>query len=563
MNKTTQTTLQPNPIRTAQRSGGRILAEALRAQGVDRVFCVPGESYLDLLDALYDMPDIQIVVAKHEGAAANMAEADGKMTGRPGICIVTRGPGATHASIGVHTAFHDSTPMLLLIGQVSRSVRGRESFQEVEFRKMFAPLAKSAGEIEQAQDIPEALRVAFQTATTGRPGPVVLSLPEDVLEETSDVAAATPAPVTKPAPRPHQILALRSDLELAERPAIIVGGSEWTDQACTDLTAFAEANALPVIASFRRQDVFDNRHPNYIGHLSLGMPPYLANRVKAATHILAIGSRLSDISTGGYRLIAPPRPTQRLIHVYPDRAEIGRVHQTDLAIAASPEPFMAALRSFTPVKDPRWRSWTNEGRGEYVEFSSGRLKTPPRKGVDLAIVVSSLAQTLPDDAMICNGAGNYTVWVHRFFRYKRRGTELAPTSGAMGYGLPASIAAKLRYPERISICFAGDGCFLMYAQELATAVQYGAAIIVILVNNGMYGTIRMHQERRFPGRVSATDLMNPNFVALAQSYGVYAEKVETTEAFPEAFERALKTGRPALLELCMDPGQITPEKRID
>ena len=563
MNQSAQTDLQVNPTHTALRSGGRLLAESLRAHGVDRVFCVPGESYLDLLDALHDMPDIQIVVAKHEGAAANMAEADGKMTGRAGICIVTRGPGATHASIGVHTAFHDSTPMILLIGQVSLSVRGREAFQEVEFRKMFAPLAKWTGEIQHAKDIPEVMRTAFQAATSGRPGPVVLSLPEDMLEETSDVAAVTPHPVIKPAPGPEKILALRSELERAQRPVMIVGGSEWTDQACADLAAFAEANALPVVASFRRQDVLDNRHPNYIGHLTLGTPAYLANRIKAATHVLAVGSRLSDVTTGGYKLIAPPRATQHLIHVHPDRAELSRVYQTDLPIAASPGPLMAALRSSAPVREQPWRNWAQEGRAEYLEFSSGLLKSRPKTGVDLAVVVSLLSDTLPDDAMICNGAGNYTVWVHRFFKYKRRGTQLAPTSGAMGYGLPAAIAAKLRYPERISICFAGDGCFLMYAQELATAVQYGAAILVIVVNNGMYGTIRMHQERRFPGRVSATHLVNPNFVALAQAYGVYAEKVETTETFPKAFERALKTGRPALLELCMDPGQITPEKRID
>src|ERR1700722_907868 len=421
MNQSAQTDLQVNPTHTALRSGGRLLAESLRAHGVDRVFCVPGESYLDLLDALHDMPDIQIVVAKHEGAAANMAEADGKMTGRPGICIVTRGPGATHASIGVHTAFHDSTPMILLIGQVSLSVRGREAFQEVEFRKMFAPLAKWTGEIQHAKDIPEVMRTAFQAATSGRPGPVVLSLPEDMLEETSDVAAVTPHPVIKPAPGPEKILALRSELERAQRPVMIVGGSEWTDQACADLAAFAEANALPVVASFRRQDVLDNRHPNYIGHLTLGTPAYLANRIKAATHVLAVGSRLSDVTTGGYKLIAPPRATQHLIHLHPDRADLSRVYQTDLPIAASPGPLMAALRSSAPVREQPWRNWAQEGRAEYLEFSSGLLKSRPKTGVDLAVVVSLLSDTLPDDAMICNGAGNYTVWVHRFFKYKRRG----------------------------------------------------------------------------------------------------------------------------------------------
>ncbi len=543
------------------RSGGRILADALRLHGTDRVFCVPGESYLDLLDALYDTPDIQIVVAKHEGAAANMAEADGKLTGRPGICMVTRGPGATHASIGVHTAFHDSTPMIVMVGQVSRRVRGLEAFQEVDFRKMFEPITKWTEEINDPRDIPETVRSAFQCATSGRQGPVVLSLPEDVLEESCEVSDADPYSEIAAIPSSDDMRTLRSALAQAERPLVILGGSGWTDEACTDIEAFCNANALPVAASFRRQDLFDNRHPCFAGHLTLGMAPYLTERVKSATHILAIGSRLSDVSTGGYKLIGRTPAGQKLFHVHASGRELGRVHQTHLQITAAPVPFVQALRKLPLVRNPPWRKWTRDLRQEFVEFSSVPLKRRP-KGVDLAMVVSYLSETLPEDAMVCNGAGNYTIWVHRFFKYKRRGTELAPTSGAMGYGLPASVAGKLRYPRRVSVCFAGDGCFLMYAQELATAAQYGAAIIVIVVNNGMYGTIRMHQERRFPGRVSATDLLNPDFPALARSFGAYAERVESTEKFPAAFDRALAAGRPALLELCMDQFQITPDRRI-
>jgi acetolactate synthase-1/2/3 large subunit len=544
------------------RSGGRILADALRVHGIDRVFCVPGESYLDILDALYDMPDLQIVVAKHEGAAANMAEADGKMTGRPGICMVTRGPGATHASVGVHTAFHDSTPMILFIGQVARGVRGREAFQEVEFRQMFAPLAKWVAEIDDPARIPEYILRAFQCATSGRPGPVVLSLPEDVLSDSCLVADTAHYRAVQAAPAAADVQAVGSELARAERPLVIVGGSQWTDEACASLETWVDANTLPVAASFRRQDLLDNSHRCYVGHLSLGMPPYLAKRVRSADLVIALGSRLGDVSTGSYTLIPIPRNGQRLIHIYPGAEELGRVHQPDVAIHSSPALFASALTQLDPISDPPWESWTTETRREFLEFTGVPQKARPPNGVDLTEVVGYLAKTLPADAMISNGAGNYTVWVHRFFKYKRRGTELAPTSGAMGYGFPAAIAAKLRYPERLSVCFAGDGCFLMYAQELATAVQYGAAIIVIVVNNGMYGTIRMHQERRFPGRVSGTELPGPDFVALAKSFGAYAEKVEATEAFVGAFNRAVETGRPALLELAVDRNQITPDRRL-
>ncbi len=549
-----------SPLRP--RSGGRILAEALRVHGVDRLFCVPGESYLDILDALYDMPDMELVVAKHEGAAANMAEADGKLTGRPGICLVTRGPGATHASVGVHTAFQDSTPMILLIGQVARGVRGRDAFQEVEFRQMFAPLAKWVAEIDDPARIPEYMLRAFQCATSGRPGPVVLALPEDVLAESCSVADTAPFRAVQASPKIEDVEAFRSELARARRPLVILGGSGWTAEACAEVEAFVQANRLPVAASFRRQDLLDNGHPSYVGHLTLGTAPYLTERVRSADLIIALGTRLGDITTASYTLLESPRPSQRLIHIHSDPSELGRVYQPDLAINAGPSQFAATLPAIAPVDNPAWRSWTEEARQEYLSFTAIPQKPQPNAGVDLAVVVSHLANRLPPDAIVANGAGNYTVWVHRFFKYKRPRTELAPVSGAMGYGLPAAIAAKLRYPGRLSVCFAGDGCMLMYPQELATALEHHAAVIVIVANNGMYGTIRMHQERRFPGRVSGTNLSSPDFVALAKSLGAYAERIESTGAFAEAFERAVEARRPALLELCVDRNQITPDRRL-
>ena len=545
----------------ASRSGGRILVDALRVHGVDRLFCVPGESYLDVLDALYDTPQIAVIVAKHEGAAANMAEADGKLTGRPGICFVTRGPGATHASVGVHTAYHDSTPMILFVGQVQRDVRGREAFQEVEFRQMFAPLAKWVAEIESANRIPEYVLRAFQMATSGRPGPVVLALPEDVLAEQSNACDTQPYNAVHTAPSDTDLAALRNELQNASKPLLIVGGSCWSDAGCAALARFAEANALPVLASFRRQDLIDNRHPCYAGHLSLGLPPFLQQRVKTADLIVALGSRLGDVTTMTYSVLKPPRIAARLVHIHPDANELNRVYQADLAIIAAASAAAERLAELPPIESPPWRDWTESARREYEKFI-GVPERVARQGVDLAVVIRTLATQLPADATIANGAGNFTVWVHRFFTYKEPHTELAPTSGSMGYGFPAAIAAALRHPDRVTVCVAGDGDFLMYPQELATAAQYGARLLVLIVNNGMYGTIRMHQERRFPGRVSATELATPDFVGLAQSFGAYAERVETTDAFAPALERALATGRSAVLELRVDPNQITPDRRI-
>jgi acetolactate synthase-1/2/3 large subunit len=533
------------------RTGGRILADALLLLGADRVFCVPGESYLDVLDALYDLP-IEVVVAKHEGAASNMAEADGKLTGRPGLCFVTRGPGATHASVGVHTARQDSTPMILFIGQVPRAVRGREAFQEVEFAQMFGPLAKWAAEIDDTARIPEFIARAYEVATSGRPGPVVLSLPEDVLSGLATVTDVVAEARGVNALPPASAAAFEAELSRARRPLVIVGGSLWTAESCELLRGFAERFGLPVAASFRRQDLLDNNHASYVGHMSLGMSAKLAERVRRADLIIALGTRLSDITTGGYELLCVPRPSQRLVHIHP---EPGAVYQADVAIRATPQDFLAGVRDIGASEIP-WRQWTAEAREDFVRFTSIETAAP-LTGVDLRRVVAHLSERLPADSIITNGAGNYTVWVHRYFRYKQLHTELAPTSGCMGYGLPAAVAAKLRHPERTVVCFAGDGCFLMYPQELATA-----PIVVIVVNNGMYGTIRMHQERRFPGRVSGTQINNPDFVALAESFGAYGERVEATEAFPAAFERALAAGRSALLELVVDPAQLTPDKRL-
>jgi acetolactate synthase-1/2/3 large subunit len=402
---------------------------------------------------------------------------------------------------------------------------------------------------------------AFQCATSGRPGPVVLALPEDVLAEAAAVADTLPYQPTHAMPAPADIQRVQAELARAQRPLLIVGGSLWTHQACTELARFAAASELPVAASFRRQDLLDNRHASYIGHLTLGMGSYLADTVRSADLIVALGTRLGDITTGGYKLLQPPA-TQRLVHIYPDPVELGRVHQPHLAIAAPPAPVVTSLAALAPVIDPPWRAWTRSARQSFLDFTSTATRTPPPHGVDLASVVAWLSRELPDDAFVTNGAGNYAAWVHRFFTYKRRSTQLAPTSGAMGYGLPAAVAAKLRYRDRIAVCFAGDGCFQMYPQELSTALHCGAPIIVIVINNGMYGTIRMHQQRRFPGRISGTELHNPDFVALARACGASAERVTLTAEFPAAFHRAVAARQPSLLELIVDPNQITPDHRI-
>ncbi len=549
------------PAQTA-RTGGRVLVDQLRIHGTERIFCVPGESFLDVLDALHDQPAIDLVVCKHEGAAANMAEADGKLTGRPGICFVTRGPGATHGSIGVHIAQQDSTPMILFVGQIAREHKGREAFQEVDYAAVFGSMAKWAAEIDDPARIPEMVARAFQVATSGRPGPVVLALPEDVLDGLVDVADATPFRPVSAAPRAEDAQALAAALRAAQRPLVIAGGANWSDKAAGDFAAFVKAWDLPVACAFRRQDVIDNRDPHYVGHLSLGVSPKLAERVKTADLIVAFGTRLGDIATDSYTVLEVPLPKQKLVHIHADSAELGRVYQAALPIHAGVEAGAAMLASLSAPAALPWKDWTAGARADHEAFV-----TPPKPhaeltGVDMAAAMTHLNRVLPEDAMLSNGAGNYTVWLHRFYAYKRPRTELAPTCGAMGYGLPAAIAAKLRHPEKTVVCFAGDGCFLMYPQEIATAAAHGANLIVIVVNNRMYGTIRMHQERRYPGRQSGTTIVNPDFVEMAKACGAWAERVERTEDFAAAFERAQQAGKPAVLELLTDPLQITPAMRV-
>jgi acetolactate synthase I/II/III large subunit len=536
------------------RSGGRIVVDQLLANGIDAAFCVPGESFLAVLDALYEAP-VRLLTCRHEAAAANMAVAYGKLTGRPGVCLVTRGPGATQASVGVHTAAQDSAPMLLLVGQVGRGHRGREAFQELDVPAVFGPMAKWAAEAGDPARLPELLARAVHVAVSGRPGPVVLALPEDVLTAETVVADARPARPVAPHPAPGDLARLRELLGGSRRPLVVAGGPGWTEAASAGLRAVAEASRLPVAVSFRSQDVLDNRSASYVGDLGVGANPALAERVRAADLLLAVGPRLGEITTGGYRLLEAPVARQRLVHVHPGAEELGRVYQPDLAVNAAVAPFVAALRSVPPVPGDAWGPWTEAARGNYLAW----VRPWPAPGrLDLGQVMAWLRERLPDDAVMASGAGNYTGWVHRYYQFHRLGTQLAPKSGAMGFGVPAALAAKLVHPGRVVVAVAGDGCFQMSGQELATAVQHRLDVVVLVVNNGMYGTIRMHQERSYPGRVIATDLVNPDFAALARAYGAHGEVVETTAAFPEAFERALAAGRPALLELRVDAEAMSP-----
>ena len=542
------------------RTGGQVLVDQLEVHGVEQAFCVPGESYLPILDALHDA-DIRLISCRHEAAAANMAEAYGKLTGRPGICLVTRGPGATHASVGVHIASQDSTPMVLLVGQVPRPSRGRDAFQELDYPHAFAGLgmAKWAAEAESVERLPELVARAFAVALGGRPGPAVLALPEDLLFEETDVADGAPAHVPRPAPGDEDLARLGELLAGADRPLAIVGEGGWTAETAEAVCAFCEANRIPVATSFRCQDFVDNRSDVYAGHLTLGMDPRLAGRVEAADLILAFGGRLGEVTTRGYTLLEPPRPRQTLVHAHPDPDELGRVYEPELPIVTA-LPELAAVLGRLGVRDAsRWEVWTEEAHAEYVA-SLERRSLPG--DLDLAAVISFLRDRLTDDAVFTCGAGNFTVWVHRFFEFRTFPTQLSPRAGAMGYGLPAALTAKVLDPDRPVVCLAGDGDFMMSAAELATAVQYGLDPIVLVVNNGMYGTIRMHQERLYPGRVVGTDLINPDFVALAQSFGCHAEAVERTEDVEPAFERAASSGKAAVIDLRVDPEAIHPRQTI-
>ncbi|NHZ81007.1 thiamine pyrophosphate-binding protein [Massilia sp. CCM 8695] len=549
------------------RSGGQILVDALNIHGVDTAFGVPGESYLDVLDALHDS-DIRFIINRQEGGAAFMAEAYGKLTGKPGICFVTRGPGATNASIGVHTAYQDSTPMILFIGQVGNDFIDREAFQEIDYRRMYGQMAKWVTQIDRADRIPEYIARAFQVATSGRPGPVVLALPEDMLIDVASVADTRRYQPVQASPSGAQIATLREMLASAKKPVVLLGGASWNAQACADLQRFAEANALPVGCTFRFQDLLDNAHPNYIGDVGIGINPKLAARVKNADLVIAIGPRLGEMTTGGYTLLASPVPAQRLVHFHADAEELGSVYQADLMINSGAAQACAMLAAMEPVDSSAWRGTVAEAKAELAAYQ----EQPPifkdgQAPLDLWQVVQELMAQVPRDTVITNGAGNYASWAHRFYRYGGMRTQLAPTNGAMGYSVPSGVAAKIVDPTRTVVTFAGDGEFMMNGQELATAVQYKAGVIIIVFNNGMFGTIRMHQERDYPGRVSGTSLHNPDFAELAEAYGAHGEVVNATVEFGPALARALAHTRekslPAVIELRYDGNLITPNATLE
>ena len=540
------------------RPGGRILVDQLVRQGVDRLTCVPGESFLAVLDALHDA-SIDVLVCRQEGGAAIMAEAYGKLTGRPGICFVTRGPGSMNGSHGVHIAAQDSTPMIMFIGQVERGMREREAFQELDYKSVFGSIAKWVVEIDHAERVPELVARAFRVAMQGRPGPVVVSLPEDVLTEVADVVDAPRVEAADTAPGDADMKQLGELLRAAKRPFMMVGGSRWSADACRSIAAFAERAGIPVAASFRRASLFPADHPNFAGDLGIGPNPKLAARIKDSDLLLLVGGRLSEISSASYTLLEIPAPKQRLVHVHPGAEELGRVYQPALAIQSSPIAFAAKLASLE-VGGRTNAEAAATAHADYLAWSDNPRKLPGK--FQYGEVMCWLRERLPADAIVCNGAGNFAGWIHRFYRFRQYATQLAPTSGSMGYGLPASVMAKRTHPGRAVVAFAGDGDFLMNGQEFATAVQYDVPIVVVIIDNGMYGTIRMHQENHYPKRVSATALKNPDFAALAKAYGGHGERVETTEEFAPAFERALKSGKPSILHCLLDQEAITASRTL-
>ena len=543
------------------RSGAEVLIDALNINGVKHIYCIPGESFLAALDALFDRTQISLVVCRNEGGAAYMAEAEGKLSGKPGICFVTRGPGATNASGGLHVAMQDSTPMILLIGQIARKDLDREAFQEIDYRRMFSEVSKWVAQIDDADRIPEYLNRAFTVATSGRPGPVVLALPEDMLVDLTRVADAAPSPAVQPSASKTDVDQVAGLLNEAEKPLIVIGGSGWSTDTQLQLQDFAAAHHLPVINSFRCQDFFDNDHDCYAGDLGIGINPALIKRVQQSDCLLVIGARLGEMTTAGFSLLNIPCPEQHLIHVHAGAEELGHIYQPDLAINSNSGKFIAMLCEIglDSAMSSKRKDQLEAARQDYVDWNrsiqvEGKLQ--------FSDVIHEMRAQSPDDTIVCNGAGNNTGWLHRFFRYRGYRSQLAPTSGTMGYGVPAAIAAKLCYPERTIVAVAGDGDFMMNGQELATAIQYQANVIVIVVNNGIYATIRMHQEREYPGRVIGTDMVNPDFVALAQAYGCHAECVDETAQFAGAFERARNAGRPALIEIRLDPEILTPTATV-
>ena len=548
------------PSPSALRTGGQILVGQLVSHGVKHVFCVPGESFLAVLDALVDV-NIEVTVCRQEGGAAMMADAHGKLTGQPGICMVTRGPGASNALAGIHIAKQDSTPMIVFVGQIERGMREREAFQEMDYRAIFGQAAKWATEIDDAARIPEILSRAFHVATSGRPGPVVIALPEDMLVEMATVPDAPHYEAIDSAPALGQMADLAKRIAAAKAPVAILGGSRWSAQAVQEFAAFAEKFKLPVAVSFRRQMLFPANHPCFIGDVGIGLNPDLLKRIEHADLVLLVGGRMSEMPSQAYTLFDIPVPKQALVHVHPDSGELGRVYRASLAINASPAAFAAELAALpAPVAMP-WAADTAAMHQSYLAWSDpAPIKTPGT--LQMGGVMEYLESHLPADAIMTNGAGNFATWLHRFHRFTEFGTQLAPTSGSMGYGLPAAVGAKRISPEKMVVCFAGDGCFMMHGQEFATAVQYNLPIVVLIIDNGMYGTIRMHQEKHYPGRISATHLQNPDFAAYARAFGGHGERVESTDQFAAAFERAVASGKPAIVHCLIDPEAITPTTTI-
>jgi acetolactate synthase I/II/III large subunit len=541
------------------RHGGQILVDQLNIHGCDMAFCVPGESYLAALDGLHAHNRIRTITCRQEGGAAMMADAYGKMTGKPGICFVTRGPGAANAASGLHVARQDSTPMILFIGQVGQSAMEREAFQEIDYRRMFGELAKWVGQIDDIHRIPEYVAHAWHTALAGRPGPVVLALPENVLSAMADVEDARPAVPVHTGVSPEQMTELEDLLAGAKRPIIMVGGGGWSSDVASDLAEFAQRTGIAVCSSFRCQDYMDNRLSTYVGHTGIAISAALAEQIKSSDLLICLGARLGELTTREYALVNIPNPGPKLVHIHAGAEELGRVYRPDLAINASASAFARALRTVNVPAPERWQDWCAAGR---AAFEADLVPQETPGNVKLEQVITWLSSNLPDDAVIANGAGNYSGWIHRYYQFRGFRTQLAPTSGSMGYGVPAAVAAKAAAPDRTVVCIAGDGCFMMTSQELATAVQHDLPVIFIVANNGMFGTIRMHQERNYPGRVSATTLHNPDFAAMARSFGAFGETVTQTDDFPGAFERARASGTAALLELTIDPDALSPRLKL-
>ncbi len=544
---------------TEKRSGGRILVESLVNQNVTTAYGVPGESYLDVLDALYDVQNrIRLIINRHEGGTAFMAEAYGKLTGRPGIAFVTRGPGATNAAIGVHTAMQNSSPMILFVGQIGRDMRQREAFQEIDYRSFFGDVAKWVTEIDSAERIPEIVARAFVTAVSGRPGPVVVALPEDMLRETSDCVVGPAVSFSEPAPSAGSLKQAVALLCQAKKPLLMIGGGGWNDIGRQRVQEFVDRNNLPVVVSFRAQDLIDNGSDAYVGDAGVGMSPHVKEAITNADLIFAINIRFGESTTEGWSLLEVPNPRQRLIHAHISDRELGKIYQPDVALHTGPNELLDAL-SHEPVLGD-WSDWRDQGRQGFLTM---RKNAHVSGKVDMIAISAWLDDWLDEDVVIANGAGNFAVWPSKFLTYRDGRRLVAPQSGAMGAGIPAALAAKSIDRNRQVVCFAGDGDFQMTLSELGTAKQEGLNPIILLLNNGMYGTIRAHQEREYPARISGTDLDNPDFVALARSYGFHAERVEATEDFAAAFQRAAESATGGLIELMIDPQDITPFRSLD